>query len=283
MIFEISLVSVSFIFLLLIIYFQKKFNFCIDEVSKNEKHKFLLSLDNKVPLTGSFYFIPVIFFLTYRDNLSTFFVASLFLFIGLLSDLKLNSSPKLRLTIQFIALLAFIFFNKNFIIDTRIIFFDKIFEYEFFRILIISFFFLVLINGYNFIDGANCLCSLNFLFILIFLYLVSKDIDALKFAELIKTLVLTLLVFILLNFFGKTFLGDSGVYVFSFFLGVLVIKLSLLNKGISPYFIANLLWYPAFENLFSISRRLLSKKKIILLIIFIYINYYLYFLKTNNG
>ena len=39
------------------------------------------------------------------------------------------------------------------------------------------------------------------------------------------------------------------------------IELSQLSDKISPYFIANLLWYPAFENLFSIIRRILSSKK----------------------
>ena len=36
-----------------------------------------------------------------------------------------------------------------------------------------------------------------------------------------------------------------------------------INKTdqVSPYFIANLFWYPAFENLFSIIRRVLSQKK----------------------
>ena len=33
----------------------------------------------------------------------------------------------------------------------------------------------------------------------------------------------------------------------------------MLDNNISPYFIANLLWYPAFENLFSIVRRNFSK------------------------
>ena len=33
------------------------------------------------------------------------------------------------------------------------------------------------------------------------------------------------------------------------------------DNKISPYFIANLLWYPAFENLFSILRRLFYNKK----------------------
>ena len=36
--------------------------------------------------------------------------------------------------------------------------------------------------------------------------------------------------------------------------------MSLIDNSVSPYFIANLLWYPAFENLFSILRRSISKK-----------------------
>ena len=34
------------------------------------------------------------------------------------------------------------------------------------------------------------------------------------------------------------------------------------NSDVSPYYIAVLLWYPAFENLFSLTRRLLRKNKI---------------------
>ena len=35
----------------------------------------------------------------------------------------------------------------------------------------------------------------------------------------------------------------------------------MFSEQISPYYIANLLWYPAFENLFSIFRRTIYKKK----------------------
>ena len=71
--------------------------------------------------------------------------------------------------------------------------------------------------------------------------------------------ILSLFVFLLLNFFGKNFLGDGAAYGLGFLLGYLLLKVSLLNNNISPYFIANLLWYPAFENLFSILRRNFSK------------------------
>ena len=51
--------------------------------------------------------------------------------------------------------------------------------------LFISFFFLVLINGYNFIDGVNSLCPLNFLIVFCFFLLVAKDINYLQVEKLI--------------------------------------------------------------------------------------------------
>ena len=70
-----------------------------------------------------------------------------------------------------------------------------------------------------------------------------------------KILIIALSIFVLFNFFGKNFLGDGAVYGLSFVFGYILLKISIINNNISPYFIANLLWYPAFENLFSILRR----------------------------
>ena len=42
----------------------------------------------------------------------------------------------------------------------------------------------------------------------------------------------------------------------SLFVGIILIKLSNDNDYISPYFIILLIWYPCFELLFSIARRL---------------------------
>ena len=62
------------------------------------------------------------------------------------------------------------------------------------------------------------------------------------------------------NFFGKIFLGDGGSYLISFVFGVTLIKFSSDNYLVSPYYIVALLWYPAYENLFSIIRKKISKK-----------------------
>ena len=56
------------------------------------------------------------------------------------------------------------------------------------------------------------------------------------------------------------FLGDGGTYLVSFIVGVILIKFTNDNFLVSPYYVAALLWYPAYENLFSIIRKILLKK-----------------------
>ena len=78
-----------------------------------------------------------------------------------------------------------------------------------------------------------------------------------------QNLLILLSVIFIFNFFGKSFLGDSGTYTISFVIGIIFINFAYENfLKVSPYFIVCILWYPAIENLFSILRRLFLKKKI---------------------
>ena len=71
-----------------------------------------------------------------------------------------------------------------------------------------------------------------------------------------------LITIFIFNFFEKVYLGDSGSYLISFFVGYFAVDFVLKNNSVSPYFISLLLWYPAFENLLSILRRLSLEKKV---------------------
>ena len=63
----------------------------------------------------------------------------------------------------------------------------------------------------------------------------------------------------IMNYFNLLFLGDSGSYLIGLFLSYLIISIYNLNLNIiSPYFIIVLVWYPCFENLFSIIRKKLN-------------------------
>ena len=63
-----------------------------------------------------------------------------------------------------------------------------------------------------------------------------------------------------MNSLNLLYLGDNGAYLLAFFSSIILIDLATNLKNISPYYIANLLWYPAYENLFSIIRKIKSKK-----------------------
>ena len=65
---------------------------------------------------------------------------------------------------------------------------------------------------------------------------------------------------LVLNCFNQLLLGDNGSYLVSVFVGIYLIDLTNNNVLISPYFVMNLLWYPAYETLFSIIRKVLTKK-----------------------
>ena len=60
---------------------------------------------------------------------------------------------------------------------------------------------------------------------------------------------------LLFNFFNKLYIGDSGSYLLGFSFGIFLIAIYESNSTISPFFIVLLLWYPCFENLFSIIRK----------------------------
>ena len=245
----------STFYLLTINFLLKKFDICLDKATINESHKSLLRFENSVPLSGTIYFLPVVLTLFYKFELEVIIVCSLFFILGLLSDLKSLSSYKLRLLIQ-ISLLIFLFIiNKELEIYTRLKLIDNLMIYDFPRIIICTFFFMVLINGYNLMDGTNCLCTLNFLIILLFIYFTihKMNIDFISYE--INFLIIFIAIFLILNFFGLNFLGDGAAYGIGFLIGYILVKISLIDQSISPYYIANLLWYPAFENLFSILRR----------------------------
>jgi len=57
------------------------------------------------------------------------------------------------------------------------------------------------------------------------------------------------------HFFNKFYLGDGGSYFLGLLFALCLINTYQINNNISPYFIVCLLWYPAFENLFSILRK----------------------------
>ncbi len=214
------------------------------------------SFSNKknIPLAGGlFVLIPIVFFL--NDLLINCFIISIYL-IGFFSDRKILVSPKKRFLIQCILILLFVVIFDITINSSRIELFDVILSNKIFAIPFSAFCLLILINGSNFIDGLNGLlisCTIIILLMLVKLNLIDNSIIS---DHSINLILLILLLLLLLNIFNVLMLGDSGAYLLGFFMGFIIISSHVKNPDISPYFFISLIWYPCFENLFSILRKI---------------------------
>ena len=110
-----------------------------------------------------------------------------------------------------------------------------------------------MINGSNFIDGINCNLILYYLLItFLFIFINDNNFFSLISRKDLIIISIFLSITLLLNFLGRITSGDGGAYLLSYIWGLNLIQISSNNSFVSPFFIVLLLWYPAFENLFSI-------------------------------
>jgi len=240
--------------------FLVKNNILLDKINTSN-HKIFLNKDS-VPLSGGILiFILLVFFikdLSYIDKLLLSFV----FFLGLLSDLQKLRSPIIRLVLQILIICTILLNNDVYVQRTALKYIDYLIQnYFIFKFCFTVFCLTILVNGTNFIDGANGLSGGYYFIIIVNILLHSINnklsIDHYNFVLLLQFLS----VFLLFNFFSKSFLGDSGSYLLSIYLGIYLISYANhFQNLISPYYICLLLWYPAFENLFSILRRKLVRK-----------------------
>ena len=244
-----------FSFLLSKYFFKKKrlLNF-----SGNNHQKFTSSL--QVPLIGGLIVLfAVIFFIPFF-NIVTKITFLLILLVGLFSDLKYLNSPRTRLFFQFIVVLFFLIIGNLQLVNTNIFFLDLLLQNYFFSILFTSFCFLIIINGSNFLDGINLLVSGYYLSITLIIFILNgKNFIFLDNVSIIN-IIITLLVLLFFNIFNKLYLGDNGSYSLGFLYSYILVNFYIQNTYVSPFFIILLLWYPGFENLFSIFRRYFKEK-----------------------
>ena len=236
----------------------KKYNILIDQVNIS-KHKNFIQ-NKKTPLSGGLViFLALFYFLPESYKYFTIIMFIIFL-SGLLSDLNILHAPLFRIFFQTIVVIIYLVLFDNFITSIRINFFDNLLNIFIVKLIFSIFCILILINGTNFMDGVNTLVVGYFILVLSNIFYLS-EINDLKLDHFLVTIcILVLFLIYLFNFFGLMFLGDSGSYLISFIAGVTMINFSNNNDLVSPYYIAAILWYPAYENLFSIIRKLIFKK-----------------------
>lgn len=243
----------SSLFLTIIIsYVLKKKNFLLN--SSGNIHQIFTS-STKVPLTGGLILFFYLYLYLDSSNFTFFLIASIFV-IGILSDIKKLNSPKIRLLLQTTIIFCLVYFNSFLVVSTKISFLDYLLNYYTYQLIFSIFCILIIVNGCNFIDGINTsLIGYSLIISLIMCFLDSNDVEVSKLINF-NILIPVLMSLFLLNFLNKVYLGDSGAYLLGLIFSLYLIDTHMINPTISPFFIISLLWYPAFENLFSISRKI---------------------------
>ena len=223
---------------------------------KGDNHQKFIS-SRRIPLSGG---LILIFTSCYYLNLSTFTYIFFIFCLGFLSDTKKINSPKLRFIIQTLIVLGVVYFSSITVPETKIFFLDQLLVNDLFRIVFSVFCILIIINGYNFIDGVNT--SLIGYCLIISLSLYYLDLNGVEVSKIINfyNLIPVLIALFISNFFNKLYLGDGGSYFLGLLFALCLINTYQINNNISPFYIVCLLWYPAFENLFSIFRKKILSK-----------------------
>jgi len=248
-IFTILILSINFLF--------NKYKL-LPNYSGNNHQKFTNEIN--IPLSGGIYLFFIFIFL-FNQKTDFIFFCFLILTVGILSDKNFIISPKLRFFLQFVIVTGFVIFLDLLITNIRIIFLDQLLSFQIISIIFSIFCILIIVNGANFIDGLNGLLLGYFLIVLFILFKLNFIYEIIEDKDDIIFLLLSVLLLLFFNYLNLFFLGDGGSYLIGLFLSYLLINIYDLNSDkISPFFIALLLWYPAFENLFSIIRK--SNKRI---------------------
>ena len=256
--FLISLVSLIITYLISLFFIKNKL--LIDNKSYSEHKQLIQNINNSPPLCGGI-IIFICSLLFFQNFMYLNIFGFLLLLVGIFSDNNRISSPTIRIIFQLVIFTSFVVIMKMSLTDLRIDFLNELLDIKFIAIIFSTFCILVLVNGSNFLDGLNTLVVGYYILVCSFLIILSNNYNLIINENIILLLIFLIIIYCF-NFFGKFYLGDSGSYLISFYLAYFTIEFALNNELASPYLICFFLWYPAFENLFSIIRRLNLKKEI---------------------
>tara|TARA_B100002019_G_scaffold263195_1_gene251123 strand:+ start:2837 stop:3883 length:1047 start_codon:yes stop_codon:yes gene_type:complete len=206
--------------------------------------------------------INTLIFYKLNDDITK--IVIIFILIAIVSireDIFSNTYPLTRL--------IFIFFASGillYISDLNIKFEIFILE-NFLNIKLIQIIFFILlistvVNGFNIIDGSNGHCTLiSISTILIISFLAAKNFE-IDFLKSFIPIIFLAIFFLFFNFpKGLIFLGDTGAYLFGWYLSCsLLILLENLDNSLSEIIFLNILFYPIFETIFSFIRKIFLRK-----------------------
>lgn len=184
------------------------------------------------------------------------------IFVTFLEDIYNNILPLARLFFIFISSL-WILISGEFllpVIDLPLV--SQFFiDFPWLLVLLLTISMAAMVNAFNLVDGANGLLMFTFISILGCMSLMAEFVSDDYCVHLFKMLTLICFCQILFNFpRARMFAGDLGAYSFGYIVAILLI----IFFGRHPEFLTwqaiLILFYPAFELLFTIIRRFINNK-----------------------
>jgi UDP-N-acetylmuramyl pentapeptide phosphotransferase/UDP-N-acetylglucosamine-1-phosphate transferase len=210
-----------------------------------------------------FVFLTTFLIIFYNKNLfslQVIILGTFFFSLGFLGDLNINIKPELRLFFMLIVSFFLIYFLDIRIFNAQLSILNNLINsHKIISSIFVCLALLFVINGCNFIDGFNGLLIIHSIIILAILYFINSqnsNDDHIKYFTLFSIIVCASVLFF--NFpKAKIFLGDGGAYFLGSIISLVIIELSNLNKIISPFFFASILFYIFFEVFFSFFRKII--------------------------
>jgi UDP-N-acetylmuramyl pentapeptide phosphotransferase/UDP-N-acetylglucosamine-1-phosphate transferase len=195
--------------------------------------------DGEIPrIGGLIFFIGLLFLIFFNFNELRLLIplllgSTIILLFSFYEDIRQSLSPLFRLVILFLGSSIFILFTELPEINVRYL--DFINQYSLISFLIFTFSLMLLMNGFNFIDGLNGLSSFNFYSILFSAYYLAAILGDAFLVNLVIIFFLSSILVFILNFpLGRIFIGDSGSYLYAFYSGALIIFLFSRHNDL-PY------------------------------------------------
>lgn len=183
-------------------------------------------------------------------------------FFGLAEDLTKKVGIHIRLLATFASAGLAGYLLNSWLSSVQILGIDNLMlTYPFIAITITCFAVGGVANSFNIIDGYNGLSAMVAVIILSGIAYVAFQLGDYSIMIAALTMTSALLGFLLWNYpRGLIFLGDGGAYLIGFWIAELSVLLTARHPEVSKWFPLLLCFYPIFETLFTIYRRVFIKK-----------------------
>lgn len=241
----------------ILLYFEKKILYSLKYVY-HEKHMIHEYQTLRVGGIGTFIGLLLIYLYADINNILYFLIYfTPIFFFSIFEDLFGNTRASLRLISIFISSVIYIIFVGTINnLDISANFVNNYYFLALLTVIAIS----AITNSFNFIDGLNGLAIFSYISIITSLFVVLYFNNGTVNNNLLFFICIPL-PFLIFNFpTGKFFLGDTGAYLLGFISSIVVIDYFNYYEIFYSWSAVLIFSYPISETLFTIIRRIISKK-----------------------